>query len=86
MNIDDLMVLTDSRNSESAIKTNRLSALAKEVSGIRNNIKFLKSEIDHLLHNPEYDPDYPELLTCIHEEVKGLLDMFPADLFDNHRP
>jgi len=77
MNIDTLFEDISKRNEESATEYNRLSDLATEVSGIRNQITFLESEINHLLKNPEYDPEYPELLKTIQWELVKMLDSFP---------
>jgi hypothetical protein len=79
MSIDDLFEKASDRDTQAGMEANRLTSLVKEVNGVRNEIAFLKSEIHHLLNDPEYDPDYPELLKVIREELQGMLNLFPEE-------
>jgi hypothetical protein len=73
MNIDQLYEQVSNRSEEVTSEKNRMDALVKEVSGIRNNITFLESEIANLLKDTEYDPEYPELLNTIKSEFISLV-------------
>ena len=77
MNIDVLFESVSNRNLEAQTESERVANLAREISGTRNNISFLKSEIVHLQTDFEYDPDYPALLETIHGELIKMLDLFP---------
>lgn len=72
MGIDQLYEQVSNRDTEAVMEAKRLTELLNEVSGVRNNLTFLRSEIEHLLSDPEYDPDYPELLKVIHTELKSM--------------
>lgn len=76
MNIDELYKDVSSRETEVRSRADELTDLLESVNSVRNQVIFLKAEIDRLLHKLElHDPDYPALLESIKGELVLMLEM-----------